>query len=106
MERKRKRFYFIPIFILAALAVLSGIVMLLWNGIVTNVLAVKRITYGQAAGLFILCKILFTSFRPGSGGFRHGGPGWRRKLMNLSPEEREKFKQEWQQRFQKQSPGD
>jgi hypothetical protein len=107
MEKKRKRFYFIPIFILAALAVLSAVVMLLWNGVVTEVLPVKPITYGQAAGLFVLCKILFSSFRPGPpGGFRRGGPPWRRKLMDLSPEEREKFKEEWQQRFHKRSPED
>lgn len=73
--------------------------MLLWNGVLTDIINVKQITYWQAVGLFILCKILFTSFRPGPpGGFRRGGPLWRNKLMDMSPEERENFKREWQKR--------
>jgi len=100
MQKKRKRFfYFIPVFILAAIAVLSGVVMLLWNNVVTDVFNVKPIRFGQALGLFLLCKILFSSFRPGSPwAYRRSGPPWRSKLMDLSPEEREKFKQEWQRR--------
>ena len=99
MHKKRKYFYFIPLFILVAIAVLSVVVMLLWNGVVTAITNAKPVTYPQAIGLFILSKILFTSFRPGPpGGFRRGGPPWRSKLMNLSAEEQEKLKQEWQQR--------
>lgn len=99
MPKHRKRYYFIPLFVILAMAILVGIVMLLWNGILTQVLPVKTISYGQAAGIFILCKVLFTSFRPGPpGGFRRGGPPWRHKLMDLTPEEKEQFKKEWQQR--------
>jgi hypothetical protein len=99
MKKKRKFFYFIPFIIIGVVAILSGVVMLLWNGILTDILNVKRITYGQAVGLFILCKILFSSFRPGPpGGFRRGGPPWKNKLMDMSPEEREQFKKEWQMR--------
>ncbi len=102
MERKRKRFYFIPLIIIGAIAVFSGIVMLLWNGVVTEVLNVKRISYPQAIGLLVLSKILFGGFRGGPpGGFRKGGPHWRNKLMNLSPEDREKFKEQWAQRFRR-----
>lgn len=98
MEKKR-RFYFIPFIFLGVVAVLSGIVMLLWNEVVTDILPVKQITYLQAVGLFLLCKILFSSFRPGPpGGFRQGGPHWREKLMNLSPEEKENLKNEWRKR--------
>ena len=99
MEKKRKRFYFIPFIILGVLAILSAIVMLLWNEVLTDIIAVKKITYWQAMGLFVLCKILFTSFRPGPpGGFRKGGPPWRHKLMDMSDHERESFKKEWQKR--------
>lgn len=105
MHKKRKYFYFIPLFILVAIAALSAVVMLLWNGVVTAITNARPISYPQAIGLFILCKILFTSFRPRSpGGFRRGGPPWRSKLMNLSPEEREKFKQEWQHRTSEDQP--
>ena len=99
MEKKRKRFYFIPFIILGVVLVLGGVVMLLWNGIVTDILNVKKISYVQAIGLFVLCKILFSSFRPGPpGGFRRGGPPWKNKLMDLTEDEREKFRNEWQKR--------
>jgi hypothetical protein len=98
MKKNKKFFYFIPFLIVAVIAVLSGVVMLLWNGVVTDIFNIKRITYLQAAGLLILCKILFTSFRPGRPGFRKGGPPWKHKLMDLTPEERDKFKQEWEKR--------
>jgi len=99
MKRKRKKFYFVPFIIIGVIAILSAIVMLLWNNVLADVVNVRQITYWQAAGLFILSKILFTSFRPGSpGGFRRGGPPWRSKLMNLSDEERDKFKKEWEER--------
>jgi hypothetical protein len=99
MKKRGKRFYFIPFIILGVVAVLSGLVMLLWNNVVTGILNVKDITYWQALGLFILCKILFTSFRPGPpAGFRKGGPPWRNKLMDMTESERELFKKEWQKR--------
>ena len=94
---KRKFFWFIPFIILGVIALLSAVVMLLWNGVVTNIFNIKAISYAQAVGLFVLCKILFTSFRP-SGRFRAGGPPWKNQFMNLSPEERERFRQEWQKR--------
>lgn len=99
MKKKRKIFYFVPFIIIAVIAILSAIVMLLWNNVLVEVINVKQISYWQAAGLFILSKILFTSFRPGPpGGFRRGGPPWRKKLMNLSDEERDQFRKEWEQR--------
>jgi hypothetical protein len=97
MKKKGKYFGFIPFIILGVIAILSAVVMLLWNAVVTDVLNVKKLSYAQAVGLFVLCKILFGSFRPAFGGFRRG-PSWRRQLMGLSPEERERFKQEWQKR--------
>lgn len=96
MKNKRKFFYFIPLIVVSVFALLSAVVMLLWNGIVTDIFSVKRISYVQAAGLLLLCKILFSSFRPGP--FRRGGSFWRDKLMNLSPEERDRFRREWQKR--------
>ena len=97
MEKRRNRFYFIPV-ILAVILLLALIVMLLWNAILPQLIRVHPVTYPQALGLLILCKILFGSFRPGPRGFRKGGSPWRSKLMDLTPEEREQFKQEWQKR--------
>lgn len=100
MRHKRKPFFLIPVFVIAIISALSVIVMLLWNGVLSEILPVKKISFLQAAGLFILCKILFSSFRPGGrGGFRRDGGAWREKLMNMSPEERDQFKNEWRKRF-------
>ena len=77
--------------------VIGGVVMLLWNALLPALFHFPIISFWQALGLLVLAKILF-------GGFRGGGPrgAWRNKMnqkwMNMSPEEREKFKQEWGRR--------
>ena len=94
-NRVRRFVFFIPLFI-AGMALFSFIVMLLWNAILPDVLNVKSITFLQAIGILILSKFLF--------GF--GGGGWRgrrrhymqEKFTNLTPEEKEKFKEEWKDR--------
>ena len=82
-----------------AILVFGGIVMLLWNNILAQVTSVHTITFLQALGILVLSKILFGGFR-GAWGGRHYY--WRQKMMNkwnnMTPEEREKFKQEWQRR--------
>jgi hypothetical protein len=98
MLPKRRRFLFaIPFFVAAALFIFGMVVMLLWNAILPDVLGVRTITYWQALGLLALCKILFGSFGAGRG--YRGGPPWKKKLMEMTPEERERFKQQWQQRW-------
>ena len=88
------------LFILPLVALLSLIVMLLWNGILPELLHTRTITYGQAAGLFILCKILFGGFGFfGRGGHRGGPPDMRDKFMRMTTEEREKLKAQWQERY-------
>lgn len=101
-RNKRKLFFVFPLFFIAAILLLSFIVMLLWNAILPPVLNIHAITYWQAAGIFILCKILFGSFK--RRGFSsserswRGGPPWRQKWMNMSDEERAKFREEWKKR--------
>lgn len=96
MKRRFPFFFFFPLLVL----VLSAVIMLLWNSILPEVVHVERISYLQAMGLFILSRILF-------GGFRFAGrgrPGFgppphiREKWMNMSEEERMKFRQEWRAR--------
>ncbi len=53
------------------LAFLFGlVVMLLWNWLMPEIFGLKRLTYWQAWGLFILCSILFKGFGSGSSGSR------------------------------------
>jgi hypothetical protein len=75
-----------------AVTVASFLVMSLWNILMPGIFAVRAITFWQALGLLVLSKILFGGFRPYG-----GGPRWRRRMMErweqMTPEEREKFKQ-------------
>ena len=97
--RFKKVILFLLLFAVGVLA-FTAIVMGLWNAILPAVLGVKAITYLQAMGILVLSKILFGGF----GGKRGGGPGrhWKNKIeekmQNMTPEEREKFKDEWRNR--------
>lgn len=83
----------IALFAGVAVTVFSFLVMGLWNVLMPGIFAVRMISFWQALGLLVLCKILFGGFRPFSG----GSPRWRRRMMErweqMTPEEREKFKQ-------------
>ena len=74
--------------------VFGSVIMLLWNALMPDIFNLRTITFWQALGLLVLTKILFS-------GFRGGGPKgrWKEKInerwTNMTPEEREKFKQEW-----------
>jgi Ca2+/H+ antiporter, TMEM165/GDT1 family len=96
-----KRGIFIPIAIAAGIFLFGFIVMSLWNALLPGIIGVGTVTFWQALGILILAKILF-------GGF-HGGPGrhkyhhrhhhdWHTKWMQMSPEERARFKTEWKDR--------
>lgn len=103
MHRRRhgKPFMFMLLMPLAVLG-FGAIVMLLWNAILPALLGVGLISYWKAVGLLILSRILFGSFgRGGFGGHRHCGPPshMREKFMNMTDEERQKFKEAFKQRF-------
>ena len=98
----RRRFrLLIPVAVIAFVGVLSYAVYALWNGVLTDVLGVKTITYWQALGLLVLSKILFGGFPGGRGRFgRCGcGPDWARQAESLPPEQRERLREEMRQRF-------
>lgn len=69
-----------------AVGVFGLIVMGLWNWIIPPVTGWHPLTYWQALGLLVLSKILF-------GGFRGHGGHWRRRWAQMTPEEREKFRE-------------
>lgn len=78
--------------ILVLIAIGGGIVMQLWNGLLPSIFGFPTITFWQALGLLVLCRILF-------GGLgRHGcsRSPMRRRLEErwdrMSPEERERFR--------------
>jgi hypothetical protein len=87
--------------IIVGIMVFSGIVMLLWNALLPQLFHFPVITWPQALGLLLLCKILFGGFR-GPGGGPHRRREWKEKMkqkwMNMTPEERERFKGRWGRR--------
>lgn len=85
----------------AAVAALLGyVVMLLWNCVMVDVLHVQPLSYWQAFGLLVLCKILFGGIK--GFGRRGGHHGWKKEIQekwhHMTPEEREKIKEEWRNR--------
>ena len=110
-EKKRgvgfwiKRIIFIPIAIAAGFFVFGSLVMFLWNAILPEVLGAGIITFWQALGILLLSKILFGGF-PGKNNrrpFHRHSHDIREKFHILSPEEREKMKKEWFDRFENNS---
>ena len=94
-----KKVLFFIVIAAAAIIIFGGAVMLLWNNILAGVLNISTITFGQALGILLLAKILFGGWRGGWGGNRHH---WKNKMREkgsaMTPEEREKFKEQWQKR--------
>ena len=86
--RRKLWFLKILVFVLAGIAVLSWVVMSLWNWLLPSLFnGAHEICYLQAIGVLVLSKILFGRFGPRGG---HGHCGHRR-LDRMTPEEREKF---------------
>jgi len=91
----------IGIFVIAT-ALLSLVVMVLWNALVPALFGGPVISFLQSAGLLLLSHVLLRGWSP----WRHSG-AWRRhhwkrrfdeRLEGMTPEEREKFRAEWRQR--------
>ncbi len=103
----RPRFWLFPFWAVAAALVLGGVVKFLWNAILPPLVGVAEISFWQAVGLLILCRILFGNFGRGpmggpsrwkNGEHFRGGPQWREKWTAMSEEERAKLKEEWRKR--------
>lgn len=92
MMRRRWWLFIVAPFALAAFIFIGGeIVMRLWNWLAPALFGWRHVTFWEALGLLILCRILFGNF----GGRR--GPGHRmgkRMVANMTEEEREKVRQE------------
>lgn len=87
---------FIPLLIVAGVALFGWLVMYLWNvALVPAVNGVNTIGFWQALGIMLLSKILFSSF---SGKKSKGGHAWKKKWDTMSDEERTRFRQEWWKR--------
>lgn len=87
----------IAMLVIIGILAFGGIVMLLWNALMPAIFNLHQINFWQALGLLLLAKILFSGFRGGPGGH------WKRQALregwaNMTPEQQEKFRQEWGRR--------
>jgi len=72
--------------------IFGEIVMHLWNWLTPALFGWHVITFWQALGLLVLCRILVGGMG-GGGGRRNHGRHAREKWESLTPEEREEFRQ-------------
>ena len=101
MSRKWKLVFIAPLAILGIMLFIfigGEVVMRLWNWLLPALFGWRQINFWQAVGLLALCRILFGglgvrhSHRSGSG--RRMAERWRQ----MTPEEREKFRQSFRGR--------
>jgi hypothetical protein len=98
--RLKRLIWIVPAAILGILLFVfigGEIVLHLWNWLLPALFGWPQITFWQALGLLVLCRVLFGGFH-GHGG---GRTGWRRRMRermeerweHMTPEERERFRQ-------------
>ena len=90
------------LFIAVMLVLFGFVVMVLWNVLIPVLFHGPVLTFWQAVGMVILSHLLLRGWAPWShaNGWRH--ERWRRrfeeKLAAMTPEERDKFREEWKER--------
>ena len=107
--RLKKMIWIAPLAILGMLAFVTiggEIVMQLWNWLLPLLFGFRPITFWQALGILVLCRILFGGF----GLHGSGRSGVRRRVVDrladrmgdrwdaMTPEERERFRQRMRER--------
>jgi hypothetical protein len=92
MRKKWWIFLVAPPALILFVWIFGEIVMHLWNWLLPMLFGWHTITFWQALGLLVLCRLLFGGF--GSGGGRKSRPKWRKGecWQSMTAEEREKFR--------------
>ena len=102
MNKRWKMVFIAPLAILAMVAFVfigGEIVMHLWNWLLPSLFGWRQLTFWQALGILVLCRVLF-------GGLGMHGPrrsNFRRRMKgrcgHVTPEERERFRQRMRERW-------
>lgn len=96
----QKHLIFIPLFLVAMVALVGGLVMWLWNWLMPLIFALPQLTFWQSVGLVVLCRLLVGNV--GFGGHHHhhahgqshccgGSNKLRESWANMTPEERQRI---------------
>ena len=82
----------IVLFMVILLVVSALLVLVLWNWLMPSLFELRQINLLEALGLLVLSRILFGGFRG-----RRLYRGWqmRKRWKQMTPEEREKFREGW-----------
>ncbi len=98
--RKKRFLKFLVLFLVVApfaIFVVGEITMHLWNWLMPMLFGIRTLTFWQALGLFLLCRILFGRF---GGGGRNARSEMRHRMKErweqMTPEERERVREKWQ----------
>lgn len=99
----------IPITIAVILFVSSAAVMFLWNALLPEILGISTITYWQAMGIMVLCKILFGSFHNRFSHSNYNRQYNRRKELaeiwtRMTPDQKQRMKQELNKEWKNLTP--
>jgi hypothetical protein len=97
-EMRKKWFVLVPLGIVLFIAIGGVVVQHLWNWLLPALFAWRQITFWQALGLLVLCRILFGRMGGGRGGFDRSyffRRRWAHRWEHMTPEERERFRQKW-----------
>ena len=89
------KFPLLAVLFVVLLAGFGFVVMGLWNWLMPALFGLKVIGYWQAMGLLILSKILFGGLRGPRGRSGSRLHGMRERWKQRTPEEREKFRQDF-----------
>ena len=103
VEIMRRLKFLMPVGFLAVAALISVVVMALWNWLMPAVFGLGTIGFWQAAGIFVLSRILFGGFGGGQG-FRKrkhhaGGHPILNKWKNMTPGQRQEFVRKRREHF-------
>ena len=97
--RNSRKFWLAKVFvgIVTVLAIVSFVVMLLWNNIVVTLFGLKMISYFQSMGLLVLVRIMTGNFGPrgfgGPGSMMHRKGFMQERWKNMTEEEKNQWKE-------------
>lgn len=99
MNPRFRKWFFLAPFLFAGFVLLLGwVVMLLWNAILVPAAGAGVLNLWQGIGLLVLSRILVGGFR-GRGGWSGKRAAMKEKWMNMTPEEKIRFKQACRSRW-------
>jgi len=108
--RNRKHLIWIAPLAMVGIAIFifvgGEIVKVLWNWLAPSLFGLRLITFWQALGLLVLCRILFGGFGMSGNASRRSRRQMFERWEQMTPEERERFRQRLYGRAGRTSPLD